>query len=132
MGHGRHVKVVGYGAAGLLGSVDVVRTLLKDLVAALGMRPLGEPVMHDVDIDLSKLGGPVFEDEGGVTGTIVLSTSHCAIHTWPAREKPFFVMDVYSCRDFEPDTVRRMLEERVGLTSARFTDITDALLPPVD
>lgn len=94
MGHGRHVKVAGYEAAELLGSIDVVRAFLKALVDALGMRALGEPVMHDVDIDLSKLGGPVFEDEGGVTGTIVLSTSHCAIHTWPAREKPFFVLDV--------------------------------------
>lgn len=35
MGHGRHVKVVGYGAAELLGSVDVVRTFLKALVDAL-------------------------------------------------------------------------------------------------
>lgn len=130
MGHGRHVKVVGYGSSQLLGSVDVVKNFLIDLVRALGMRPLGEPVMHDVELDLSKLGVEPFEDEGGVTGTVVLSTSHCAIHTWPAREKPFFVLDVYSCRDFEASTVRDMLEERVGLTSARFTDITDALLPP--
>ncbi len=130
MGHGRHVKVVGYGSSQLLGSVDTVRSFLIDLVHSLGMRPLGEPVMHDVELDLSKLGVEPFEDEGGVTGTVVLSTSHCAIHTWPAREKPYFVLDVYSCRDFASSTVTSMLEERVGLTSARVTDITDALLPP--
>lgn len=132
MEHGRHVKVVGYGSSQLLGSVVVVKDFLTNLVHALGMRPLGEPIMHDVELDLSKLGVEPFEDEGGVTGTVVLSTSHCAIHTWPAREKPFFVLDVYSCRDFDMNTVTRMLEERVGLTSARVTDITDALLPPTD
>lgn len=130
MEHGRHVKVVGYGSSMLLGSVDVVKTFLIDLVHALGMRPLGEPVMHDVELDLTKLGVEPFEDEGGVTGTVVLSTSHCAIHTWPAREKPFFVADLYSCRDFDNTIVEAMFRERLGMTEARVTDLTFALEPP--
>lgn len=129
MRHGRHVKVVGYGAVTLVGAVDVVRDFLKELVGALGMRALGEPVMHDVELDLSKLNVEPFEDEGGVTGVAVLSTSHCAIHTWPARDG-FFVLDVYSCRDFVPDAVASVLVERLGARKLRMTDVSEALEPP--
>lgn len=129
MRHGRHVKVVGYGAVTLVGAVDVVRDFLKELVSTLGMRALGEPVMHDVELDLSKLNVEPFEDEGGVTGVAVLSTSHCAIHTWPVRDG-FFVLDVYSCRDFVPDAVASVLVERLGARKLRMTDVSEALEPP--
>ena len=64
-----------------------------------------EPQLHANQPLTQLIHGPgheqsAFGDEGGVTGICVLSTSHCSIHTWPLR--PFFVMDVYSCRDFDP------------------------------
>ena len=59
---------------------------------------------------MEKMNVEPFEDEGGVTGIGVLSTSHCAVHTWPLRS--FFVMDVYSCRDFDVDIVRAMVGDR--------------------
>ncbi len=126
--HGRHIKVVGYGAPTLLGSVDRVRTFLSTLVPALGMRPLGEPVLHDVEIDLAKMNVEPFEDEGGVTGFCVLSTSHCSIHTWPARE--FFVLDVYSCRDFPPALVLEHLRGAFETANLKLTDVSDTLEPP--
>ncbi len=36
----------------------------------------------------------------GVTGVIVLSTSHIAIHTWP--EKNYAALDIYTCGDSDP------------------------------
>ena len=62
-----------------------------------------------------------------MTGVCVLSTSHCAIHTWPLRG--FFVMDVYSCRDFDPALVRQMVAERFGAYQLRITDLTFSLAP---
>lgn len=121
MRHGRHLKVMGKGTPALLGDVARVRSFLVRLVDRLGMRPLGEPIIHDVDIDLSKLGVEPFEDEGGVTGTLVLSTSHIALHTWPVR--PFFVLDVYSCRDFEPTWVADELRTAFEVDSAKFVDV---------
>lgn len=103
--HGRHVKIEGEGHAEFLGSVHLIREFLGTLVHKLGMRALAPPVVHDVEIDITKLGKQPFEDEGGVTGVVVLSTSHCAIHTWPARPTPVFVLDVFSCRDFDPGVV---------------------------
>jgi S-adenosylmethionine decarboxylase len=127
MVHGRHIKVLGMGSPDALRSVAGVERFLTDLVEALGMRCLGEPHTYEVDEEIEKLGVEPFEDEGGVTGVCVLSTSHCAIHTWPLRS--FFVMDVYSCRDFDVDVVRAMVDKRFGASRLRITDLTFALEP---
>lgn len=106
---GRHVKILGHGAdPGLLGNVEHVRRAISDLVDACGMRVLGL-YSHDVEIDIRKAGAEPFEDEGGVTAVGVLSTSHAAIHTWPARG--FFVLDVYSCRDFDVERLTTVITE---------------------
>lgn len=121
MKHGRHLKAMGKGASSLLGDVDRVRTFLESLVPALGMRALADPVMFDVPIELEKMRVEPFEDEGGVTGTIVLSTSHVAIHTWPARH--FFVIDVFSCRDFDPSIVARAVLLAFGAFKVKLVDV---------
>jgi S-adenosylmethionine decarboxylase len=126
MPHGRHIKILGRGSASLLGDGSTIESMLRDLIALLGMRILGEPHMYEVETEIAKLGVEPFEDEGGVTGVCVLSTSHCAIHTWPLR--PFFVMDVYSCRDFEPDHVEAHLAKHLGAYDVQVTDLSDALV----
>ncbi|MBS2018298.1 MAG: S-adenosylmethionine decarboxylase [Deltaproteobacteria bacterium] len=108
-----------------MGDAKVVESMLVDLIDVLGMRLLGEPHMYEVEAEISKLGKEPFEDEGGVTGVCVLSTSHCSIHTWPLR--PFFVMDVYSCRDFDPADVERFLQQRIGAYDIQVTDVSAAL-----
>jgi S-adenosylmethionine/arginine decarboxylase-like enzyme len=125
MPQGRHVKVLGRGASSLLGSARSVETMLCELVDLLGMRLLGAPHLYEVETEIAKLGVEPFEDEGGVTGVCVLSTSHCAIHTWPLR--PFFVMDVYSCRDFEPSQVEAHLAKKLGAYDVQITDLSFAL-----
>lgn len=125
MANGRHIKVLGRGSASLLGHASTVEGMLRDLIEILGMRILGEPHMYEVETEIAKLGVEPFEDEGGVTGVCVLSTSHCAIHTWPLR--PYFVMDVYSCRDFDVARVKRHLEERLGAYDVQLTDLSEAL-----
>lgn len=125
MSHGRHIKVLGRGSEKLLNDPSVIEKLLQDMVPALGMRLLGDPHIYAVETEIEKLGVEPFEDEGGVTGVCVLSTSHCSIHTWPLR--PFFVMDVYSCRDFEPSTVESMLREKLGAYDVQVSDISHSL-----
>jgi S-adenosylmethionine decarboxylase len=125
MTHGRHIKVLGRGSASRMGDVNVVRTMLVDLIDVLGMRLLDKAHMYEVETEIEKLGKEPFEDEGGVTGVCVLSTSHCSIHTWPLR--PFFVMDVYSCRDFDPSAVEGFLRERIGAYDLQVTDVSASL-----
>jgi S-adenosylmethionine decarboxylase len=125
MGHGRHIKVLARGTSSLLGDAKTVEATLRELIDVLGMRMLGEPHMYEVETEIAKLGVEPFEDEGGVTGVCVLSTSHCSIHTWPLR--PFFVMDVYSCRDFEPAHVEALLAKKLGAYDIQVTDVSFAL-----
>jgi S-adenosylmethionine decarboxylase len=125
MPQGRHVKVLGRGAAELLADAKNVEATLRELIDLLGMRLLGAPHLYEVETEIAKLGVEPFEDEGGVTGVCVLSTSHCTIHTWPLR--PFFVMDVYSCRDFEPADVERHLAKKLGAFDLQLTDVSFAL-----
>lgn len=125
MTHGRHVKILGQASAERLRDARGIEALLEGTIAQLGMRLLGEPHMYEVEEEIAKLGVEPFEDEGGVTGVAVLSTSHCAIHTWPLRG--FFVMDVYSCRDFDPADLERAIQERLGTTRLQLTDLTHAL-----
>lgn len=130
MSHGRHIKVLGRGNPKLLGDVATVRTMLEQLVDTLGMRMLDVAHMYEVETEISKLGVEPFEDEGGVTGVCVLSTSHCSIHTWPLR--PFFVMDVYSCRDFDTRAVEREVMNKLGAYDLQVTDVSDALVYRLD
>jgi S-adenosylmethionine decarboxylase len=125
MAHGRHIKVLGRGSASRMGNAKVVESMLVDLIDVLGMRMLDKAHMYEVETEIAKLGVEPFEDEGGVTGVCVLSTSHCSIHTWPLR--PFFVMDVYSCRDFDAADVERFLSERLGAYDLQVTDVSAAL-----
>ena len=124
--HGRHIKVLGRGSATKLGDAKTVEKMLIDLIDVLGMRLLDRAHMYEVETEIEKLGKEPFEDEGGVTGVCVLSTSHCSIHTWPLR--PFFVMDVYSCRDFDTAAVERFLSERLGAYDLQVTDVSASLV----
>ena len=125
MTHGRHIKVLGRGSASRMGDAKTVENMLVDLIDKLGMRILDKAHMYEVETEIAKLGVEPFEDEGGVTGVCVLSTSHCSIHTWPLR--PFFVMDVYSCRDFDSSDVERLLTDRLGAYDLQVTDVSAAL-----
>jgi len=128
MTHGRHVKILGQASAERLRDAKGIEALLEGTIHQLGMRLLGEPHMYEVEEEIAKLGVEPFEDEGGVTGVAVLSTSHCAIHTWPLRQ--FFVMDVYSCRDFDPAELEPHYAtkgaERAGASEAKKSQLTPA------
>ena len=124
----KHLKVLGLGNAEIMGDAKAVRTFMEKLIEEVGMRPLGEPTVHDVPLDLEKLGVEPFEDEGGVTTQIVgyhtLSTSHAAIHTWPLRKE--FHLDIYSCRNFDPKQVEMFISDYFKCTKLKSTDLTYA------
>lgn len=62
------------------------------------------------------------EDLGneGVTGIVGLTTSHSSFHSWSEIEKPFINFDIYSCREFDVQTVFAHIHEAFGLTEASY------------
>lgn len=65
-------------------------------------------------VDMNKLTEPKIVDgadyDAGVTGFVVIETSHIAIHTHSDRKK--INMDLYSCKDFNPNIVREFVVEQ--------------------
>lgn len=109
-----------------LNDVVRVRHALESLVELLGMRTLYR-LVFDVHVRIAELGGEPFADEGGVTGIVVLSTSHLAIHTWPAQGAAQY--DLYSCRPFDAEAAARHLGELMGATRCEVVDLSYALNP---
>lgn len=54
----------------------------------------------------------------GITGTVVIETSHASIHIWSNVPEPYLRMDVYSCKDFNADDVLKYLDESMNVTES--------------
>ncbi len=127
MSHGRMVHLAANdGDAQVLGSVERVQVFVDNLCGALGMSKI-DSLMVDIATSVEKLGREPFEDEGGITGCLILSTSHITIHTWPLRRHT--QLSVYSCRDFDPAIVSRLFCAffSADSTLVKLTDCTFAL-----
>lgn len=124
----KHLKILGKGDANLLGDVNVIRNFIMVAIENLGMQPLGEPIIHDVELDVKKLGLEPFEDSGGITTQIVgyntLSTSHIAIHTFPLENQ--FHLDIYSCREFNREYIGNFVKEYFRCNRVKISDLTYA------
>jgi len=82
-----------------LRSRELIGTYLISVVKRIGMQAIDAPTIHVVDENLAKTGVEPFTDDGGITGFIPLSSSHCAIHTWPLRGQATIL--IYSCVPFD-------------------------------
>ena len=67
-------------------------------------------------IRMTKITKPyIFRYEGtkpidrGITGVVIIAESHISIHTYP--EKNYVTIDVYSCKDFEPEIAVNFVKE---------------------
>lgn len=108
-----------------LDDVAVVERFLTEAVVRLGMRALAPPAVYDVCARIRELGGEAWEDEGGVSGCVILSTSHIAIHTWPKRKRA--VIDAWSCRIFEPRVLRMLAADVFYAEAVTIHDTTGTL-----
>jgi S-adenosylmethionine decarboxylase len=130
---GKHIKVRLYGVHfDRLKNTELARRFLGEAVAAAGMRTLDEPKVYDVKEELERCGvEPDASEPEGVTGVVVLSTSHVAIHTWPHRG--YANIDVYSCRNFDDDAIVRVAGQVYGYHALKLDDLSYSLdLPPME
>ena len=128
----KHLKVLASRCCpGPLSSAETLAQIIAALVETVGMTLLGPPSVHEVELDIRKLGRQPFEDEGGIsvqaagkekasaeaeTEALIaygcLSTSHVAIHCWPLRGQ--YHLDLYSCRPYDARPVLEALTRFAG------------------
>ncbi|KKQ27373.1 MAG: S-adenosylmethionine decarboxylase proenzyme [Candidatus Magasanikbacteria bacterium GW2011_GWC2_37_14] len=91
-GHfGIHLTIDGYrGDPVKLNNLELVFRCLHDLPELVGMKKLSEPLIVEAP--------PVNEkDSGGISGFVMINTSHISCHTFPKRK--FVSIDVYTCKE---------------------------------
>ena len=86
-----------------LADLSKVRALFSDLVGALALRPVGEPVWHQ------------FPGAGGVTGLCLLAESHLACHTFPEHQS--ICLNVFCCQPRPDWDFAGYLQREFGATA---------------
>jgi S-adenosylmethionine decarboxylase len=105
---GLHLIFDGYVKDASVFNSEKLTEIFKRLADALEMQIILGPEFLEVELDPTKLQSDVFQDEGGITGMCVISTSHMSIHCWPLRK--CFSMDVFSCKTFDADKAKSLVE----------------------
>ncbi len=84
---------------GRLHDINRIYRFLDTLPVLIGMEKIGPPQLA------------VFDDPAlaGITGIVMIVTSHISIHTY--SNKDCFFLDVFSCKPFPVDVVLRHAEE---------------------
>ena len=82
-------------------TVSEVENVINDLVDKLGMKyvkamPVNPMVAYEPD------------ENCGVTGVGIITTSHIIIHTW--NDTKYFQADIYSCKDLDAYQVISLLK----------------------
>jgi S-adenosylmethionine decarboxylase len=98
--------------AGPLASVDVLRALFTRVLRELDLHALHEPQFH------------VFPSPGGITGFVMLTESHLAVHTYP--EHGIATFNLYCCRPRPEWPWRERLAETLGATDVTVRSVERA------
>ncbi len=74
---------------------------LVQLVSDIKMDICQGPITAYVDVPGNK----------GLTGVVIIETSHIAVHIWDEINPGLLQMDVYSCADFDPQQIFDKIDE---------------------
>ncbi|MFQ5860376.1 MAG: S-adenosylmethionine decarboxylase [Dehalococcoidia bacterium] len=105
-----HLIVDGYGGDVVrLWDADALRRFLDTCPESIGMTKISEPsVLH---YQGSR------EEDGGVSGFVLIAESHISVHTFPVRR--YVNVDVFSCRSFDAQRVLAEIRELFALEELR-------------
>ena len=87
------------------------KAFLVNLVHLIGMKPVTEPQ----SVYVADAGNE------GFTGSINLATSHIAYHIWDVKKVMMF--DLYSCKDFDAETVIDFINKEVGINKLLYVEM---------
>lgn len=118
---GLHIILDGFVKDSYIFNKDTLTDTFKKLAEALEMKIIMGPDFLEVPLDETKLQSDKFQDEGGITGMCVISTSHMSIHCWPIRK--CFSMDVFSCKDFDANKAKEIIWNLLGVEEGNLVAI---------
>lgn len=96
---GKHLLINGFNCnKEKINSRKRIRSFLKRLVEEIDMKFLSQPKVYRA----------VKGEPDGVTGFVIITTSHISIHTF--IDTNHFWMDVFSCKDFDEKKVITLTE----------------------
>lgn len=108
---GLHLLIDGYVRDGKVLNPDSIFSLFDSLVATLNMKYSQPPIAVRVPLNPDKLHSN--EDEGGWSVICQITTSHISLHGWPMRGA--FMMDIFSCREFDPNAAEKIVKEKLDV-----------------
>jgi len=74
---------------------------LTQMVTDIGMKILQGPITTYLDVPGNR----------GVTGVVIIETSHIALHVWDESDPGLLQLDVYTCSDLDPNVVLDKIRE---------------------
>jgi S-adenosylmethionine/arginine decarboxylase-like enzyme len=99
-----HLLINGYT---LLPPTDENKTIvwMQELVESVGMKTIKGPFAAYVTKEGNK----------GLTATVMIETSHIAMHVWDETDPAFIQFDLYTCSTLPVEKVLKNLEDHFGL-----------------
>ena len=80
---------------------DILRHWLEEFISEIGMK-----VMMGPYVKYSNMIG-----NRGITGAAIIETSHIVMHVWDEVHPALMQFDVYSCGEFDPETICKKIEK---------------------
>ena len=100
---------------------EVLSNWLRDFIDSINMKVLMGPyvIYHNVP------------GNRGITGAAIIETSHIVMHVWDEPSPALMQFDVYSCGEFDPEQICRLIQRDFEITKIdykfldRENDLTD-------
>jgi len=80
---------------------EVLRRWLEEFISEIGMKVMMGPYVKYSDMIGNR----------GITGAAIIETSHIVMHVWDEVHPALMQFDVYSCGEFDPETICKKIEK---------------------
>lgn len=127
---GNHYKIVFMAPSAQLRSEELLFKFLRNAVKAIGCQIVAGPLIATIEETHPPESVDAWKDDGGISGVVVLSTSHVAAHFW--TQERYGVIDAYSCKFFDSAVLVAELERHYDVEKLKLIDFTSAVFGEID
>ncbi len=109
MMYGQHMIIDAISRSKKLSSTEAVFRFLDELPKQIGMKKIITPYVIPYEHEVP--------EDSGVSGFVMIAESHISVHTYPHRG--FFLMDVFSCKEFDAEKTVELIKDYFEAEDAR-------------